>query len=422
MKAVTFMMIAGEASGDMLAAELIQALRQELTDAEAAPTNDFQPLHGSFDPRFFGAGGPRMAAAGVDLAFDLTQHSIIGLSDVFKNYFKFRRLMHRLLDLAIERQPDAIICVDFSGFNRRLAHAIKNYVRLHSGWFHDWNPKIIQYVSPQVWASREGRVYQIARDYDLLLSTFPFEKAWYAKRVPRLRVEFVGNPIVDRYSTIRTRSASTFSHRGESSPNVLLLPGSRSNELNRHLPIMLGALVLMRATLPNLRAQMVLSSASLVEQARALGVPDNVSVKTGDLAEALSAADLAIAATGTVTMECAYFGLPTVAIYKVSWSNFQVAKRIIKVKYAAMPNLLANEEIFPEFLQYAATPGNIAQAALVFLRDESRRNKVRARLREVVASLGGPGASARAARAILALLEFKKSDPRQVLAEGQLQA
>ena len=199
MKPKSFMLIAGEASGDMLAAELVRALRQEMAEAEAIPTADYQPLHTSLEPRFFGAGGPQMAAAGVDLAFDMTAHSVIGLSEALKNYLKFRRLFHQLFQLALERQPDAIICVDFSGFNRRFAHAIRQYTRARADWFHDWNPKIIQYVSPQVWASREGRAYQMARDYDLVLSIFPFEKEWYAKRVPQLRVEFVGHPIVDRY-------------------------------------------------------------------------------------------------------------------------------------------------------------------------------------------------------------------------------
>ena len=123
MKPKSFMLVAGEASGDMLAAELVRALREELAGAEAIPTPDYQPLRASLEPRFFGAGGPRMAAAGVDLAFDMTAHSVIGLSDALSNYLTFRRLFHRLYDLAVERQPDAIICVDFSGFNRRFAHA-----------------------------------------------------------------------------------------------------------------------------------------------------------------------------------------------------------------------------------------------------------------------------------------------------------
>ena len=172
------MLIAGEASGDLLAAELVSALHQQLPDA-----------------KFFGAGGAKMSAAGVELAFDLTQHSVVGFSDVLKNYFKFRQLFNQLLALAIERKPDVVIGVDFGGFNLRFGHAIKKYARSHPG---SWNPKIVQFVSPQVWASRPGRANRLAADYDLLLSIFPFEKDWYARRVPKLRVEFVGHPMLDR--------------------------------------------------------------------------------------------------------------------------------------------------------------------------------------------------------------------------------
>ncbi|MEY2427549.1 MAG: lipid-A-disaccharide synthase, partial [Verrucomicrobiota bacterium] len=182
MKPKTFMLIAGETSGDMLAAELVQALREEVLEGDSATTTDYQPLYSTLEPRFFGAGGPRMAAAGAELAFDMTEHSVIGLWEAVKNYPKFRRLFHQLRTLAIQREPDAIVCVDFSGFNLRFAHAIKQYARSRSGWFHDWDPKIIQYVSPQVWASRESRAYRLAQDCDLLLSTFPFEKRWYAKK------------------------------------------------------------------------------------------------------------------------------------------------------------------------------------------------------------------------------------------------
>jgi len=396
----------------MLAAELVQALRQEFTDAVAIPTTDFQPLYTSLEPRFFGAGGLRMAAAGVELAFDMTAHSIIGLSDVLKNYFKFRRLFRQLFRLALERQPDAIICVDFSGFNRRFAREIKDYVRAHTDWFHDWNPKIIQYVSPQVWASREGRAYQMARDYDLLLSIFPFEKEWYTKRVPGLRVEFVGHPVVDRYADAERGTQNSESppilresaERVKRIPTVLLLPGSRTSELKRHLPVMIGALARIRASLPELRARMVLPDAALVQQAKAFALPSYLQIQAGGLSEALAEADAAVASTGTVTMECAYFGVPTVAIYKTSWTTYQIGKRIVTVKYLGMPNLLANEEIFPEFIQNAATADNIADAALKLLRDKDRRAMIGSRLAEIVGRLGGPGASRRAAKAIVSLL------------------
>ena len=401
------MVIAGETSGDVLAAELVRALRQELAELDSIPTTDYQPLLASLEPRFFGAGGPRMAAAGVDLAFDMTAHAVIGMSDVLKNYLKFRRLFHQLFQLALERQPDAVICVDFSGFNRRFAHAIRQYTRRRSDWFHDWNPRIIQYVSPQVWASREGRAYQVARDYDAVLSIFPFEKDWYAKRVPRLRVEFVGHPIAERYGVGRVTSSEGQGKKGAAL--VLLLPGSRPDELRRHLPVMLAALTLIRAQIASLRARMVLPNESLSQQAKALMLPINLEVQVGDLPDSLAEADVAIASTGTVTTECAYFGVPTVALYKTSWSTYQIARRIVKVKYLAMPNLLANEEVFPEFIQGAATPDNLARAALELLRDAGRRARVKAKLAEVVASLGGPGATQRAAHVIVETLGAKAS-------------
>jgi lipid-A-disaccharide synthase len=398
------MLIAGETSGDTLAAELVEALRTELAEAEGKPSLDYQPLSTSLAPRFFGAGGPRMAAAGVELAFDMTVHSVIGLWEVLKNLQKFRRLFKQLYRLALEHEPDAIICVDFSGFNRRFAHAIRRYTRPRSGWFHDWHPKIIQYALPQIWASRPGRAFQMARDYDLLLSHFPFEKEWYTKLVPQLHVEFVGNPLVDRYSEHRETVKAPPDDLPGSSPGVLLLPGSRRGELRRHLPLMVHALALIRASFPNLRARMVLPNQRLIQQARTMGIPAFLEVQEGALAEALADADVSIASTGTVTTECALLGVPTVAMYRTSWFTWQVAKRVVYVKYGAMPNILANDEIIPEFIQDAATPESIAEAALELLKDASRRARVKARLANVADSLGTPGASRRAAKAIVRLL------------------
>ena len=402
MKPTSFMIIAGEASGDLLAAELVQGLRNEFANAKPVPTTDLQPLRTTLEPRFFGAGGPRMAEAGVELAFDMTKHSVIGLFDVIKNYFKFRRLFQELFRLALDRQPDIIICVDFGGFNRRFAHAVRQFVRQRSGWFHAWKPKIVQYVSPQVWASRESRAYQIADDYDLVLSIFPFEKDWYAKRVPRLPVVFVGHPILDRYG-----KANGPARTSASAQTLLFLPGSRPGELSRHIPVMLDAWAIIRRVIVNLNARMVLPSEPLLQQAKEIGVPDSIKVQCGGLAEALSQADVSIASTGTVTMECARFGVPTVALYKTFWGNFVIAKNIVRVRYLAMPNLLAGEEIFPEFIQHAAAGDTIAQATLELLRDDGRRAKVKARLSEIVASLGEPGANVRAAKAVMHLLNSR---------------
>jgi lipid-A-disaccharide synthase len=373
------MLIAGESSGDLLAAELVSALREKLSDA-----------------KFFGAGGAKMSAAGVELAFDLTQHSVTGISDVLKNYFKFRRLFNQLRALAIERKPDAIIGVDYGGFNLRFGHAVKQYIRNNP--FSKWNPKIVQFVSPQVWASRPGRAKLLAADYDLLLSIFPFEKDWYAQREPKLRVEFVGHPMVER---LKSENGSQKSDVSTASPKILLLPGSRKSELQRHLPVMLSTLKLIQAKLPAAKAKMVLPDELLAQLAKSLDA--RLEIQIGNLPQALAQTDVAIASTGTVTMECAFFGVPTVTLYKTSWLTYEIAKRIVTVKSLTMPNLIAGEEIYPEFIQGTATPENIAQAALSLLQNESRRAHIKSRLAKIVSSLGESGASERAAKAILSL-------------------
>ena len=427
------MLIAGEASGDTLAAELAGALRDRCIEVDSAPTPDAQPLRTPLAPRFFGAGGPRMAAAGVELAVDMTRHSTIGIFDVLNQLFKFRQLFHQLLALAIERQPDAIIGVDYNWFNLHFAHVIRQYLRQHSGAFHGWNPKIVKYVSPQVWASRPGRALRMAEDYDLLLSIFPFEKEWYARRAPKLRVEFVGHPLVERFQNLAVERRKA--EASAAPPNVLLLPGSRKGALYRHMPRMLKAARLISAVvavrwgivLPDERLAQDLAKCLILQYpeletplpagsspapgwwlktARMLAgkILPGVEIQIGNLPEALAQAGLAIASTGTVTMECAYFGVPAVTLYKASWRDYEIAKRIVKVKSLTMPNLIANEEVYPEFIQDAATPENIARAALELLQNESRRREIKSRLEKVVASLGGPGASRRAAEAIVELL------------------
>ena len=385
------MFIAGEASGDSLAAELVRELQAQ-----------FAAQGSGFGPRFFGAGGPEMAAAGVELAFDLTQHSVIGLLEALQNYGKFKRLFDQLLDLAFARQPDVIVCVDFSGFNRRFAHAVRRRLARQQNAFNNWRPRLVQYVSPQVWASRADRAVTMAQDFDLLLCLFPFERDWYAVHTPDFRVEFVGHPMLDRHASAGLAPAEAA--RAGNAPEVLLLPGSRVGELRRHLPPMLEAARLI-AEVERVSLRMALPNDALADLARPLAaaVP-GLRVQVGGLAESLRAATVALASTGTVTMECACFGVPTVALYKTSWSTYQIARRIIQVEYLAMPNLLAGEAVFPEFIQDDATPLNLADAVVELLRLPEQRAAVQRKLAAVIATLGGPGATRRAATAVLRLL------------------
>jgi lipid-A-disaccharide synthase len=167
---------------------------------------------------------------------------------------------------------------------------------------------------------------------------------------------------------------------------------------------MTGVCQLMRRELPGLRAKMVLPDEALAGSVKETGLPSEFEIQVGGVSAALAEADLAITKSGTITMECAMFGVPAVVFYKTSWLTYLIGRQLLNVKYIAMPNLLAGEEIYPEFIQRAATPTNIARAALDLLRDDARRRVVKTRLAQVVASLGGPGAPTRAAEAIVRVL------------------
>ena len=383
----SILLIAGEASGDTLAAELVCSLKKKAE--QNGETISFN-----------GAGGPRMAAAGVKLEFDLAAHAVVGIIEVLKNYGKFKGFFDQLLKLALDTRPDAIILIDYPGFNLRYAKKLRSLIAKQADPL--WNPKIVYYVSPQIWAWHESRVHGIARDIDLMLSIFPFEKKWYAERVPQFRVEFVGHPLVDRFSTVKEKQADPL-QRNE----VLLLPGSRQRELRKHLPVLIeaarglcdGSGLVPRLVVPDQR--MADLAAGILEESIPL---PSLQVQIGGLADALGKARTAIAASGTVTMECGWFGVPTVVMYKTSWSTYWLARWLIKVKFLAMPNLLAGERVFPEFVQHEATAANLIAAATPFLSDTTIRRTTCEKLAAAMRTLGSGGASDRAATAVWSVL------------------
>lgn len=402
MNPVSVMLVAGEASGDLLASELVAALRPALVGNGPATTDVAHACTGVLAPRFFGAGGPRMAAAGVELILDMTVHTVFGLTEALQQLARFRRIFRQLLRVAMERQPDLIVLVDFAGFNRRFAGAVMRHVRSRAGLFNNWRPRIVYFVSPQVWASREGRARQLARDVDLLLSIFPFEKAWYQQRVPQLPVAFVGHPLIDRYAGIPAPPEPETARGAK--PRVLLLPGSRRQELRRHLPVLVEAVRMIQRQQP-VALRMVLPDERLrpLVERHAQSLP-GLQLQIGGLSNVLAQSDLALAKSGTVVLECAYFRVPTVVIYRAAWPTYLLARLLVRVRHVAMPNLLAGRELFPEFLQHRATPSQVARNALALLRDAPRRREIRQHLDRVIDSLGGPGACRRAAQEITELL------------------
>jgi lipid-A-disaccharide synthase len=355
------MFIAGEASGDAHAAKLIEALRVQAPEVKV-----------------FGAGGAKMQAAGMELLLDLTEHAVVGLVEVLRNYGKFREIFWDLVEEAEKRKPDAVVLVDFPGFNLRFAKEMK-----------ELGIKVIYYISPQLWAWHASRAKQIERDVDLMLCIFPFEKDWYAKHAPKLRVEFVGHPFAERLGE-STKSET------RNPKLILLLPGSREREVAKIFPIMAGIV----DRLPN---DLEFIVAAVNEQSAAMMMHHpRIKVELGTAHELMQHATLAITASGTATMECAFYGCPMIVVYKVNWLTYLIGRMVVKVNWLAMPNVIAGREIVPEFIQHAANPDRVAPVARELLKNDAKREAMRQELAIVVESLGADGASERAAKLILA--------------------
>jgi lipid-A-disaccharide synthase len=372
------LMVAGEASGDAHGAELIQAIKEKQPKA-----------------RIIGVGGPRMAAAGQEQLLDLSAHAVLGLTEVLKQYFKFRKFRDQVLDLAKQERPDAVVLIDCSGFNLRLTPVLRRDLP---------GARIIYYISPQVWASRAGRVKAMQRDIDLLLAILPFEKAWFAKVAPKFNVQWVGHPLLDRIRKVDV---------AEPNPDfVALLPGSRKTEVEKHLPVLWEAAHIMGRSRPGglnrPGLKFILLSPNEAIQKYSLEIlgkfpaPNfTFEYNVGYAISHLSRCALALVASGTASLECALVGIPQIVVYRVHPLTYAVGKRVVKVKYLSIVNVMANEAVVPEFLQDNLEASAVAREALELLGNTPRREAMKRRVAQVVSSLGEPGASTRAAEAIL---------------------
>jgi len=370
-------LVAGETSGDLLGADLINNLRVENSALE-----------------FYGAGGPRMAGAGQQQSFDLTEHAVVGLWDVLKNYPKFLRLFKKLLADCERLSPEIVVLIDFPGFNMRFARAIRNALP---------RTKIFYYVSPQLWAWKPGRAKELQRTVDLVISIIPFEPDWYREHAPGLKVAWVGHPILDRVRPV-TLNTSLYKRK-----TIALMPGSRKKELLRHMPILLQTIPLLLKQVPELQFLALAPNEEIADwlrgkfqqSAKNFSPGTHIEVVSGYTATHLSSCHLALVASGTATLECALAGTPMVVFYIVNPLTYYVARRLVQVPYLCIVNLLRNKEVVPELIQHLATPENICKAALNILLDEEVQRSQRAELHRVVHLLGEPGASRRAARIII---------------------
>lgn len=376
---VKFLIVAGEPSGDAHAASLVHALRA------ASPDGEFQ---------FFGSTGQQMRVAGVESIVKADELAILGLWEIGRALPKFWRAFEDL-KRAVERlKPDAAILVDWPDFNLRLAR-----------WLHRRGIRVIYYISPQLWAWRSYRARNIQRDVDLLLSILPFEKDWYAARGIN-NVEYVGHPLTGEAKP--RYDATEFCRRNNldaSRPIIALLPGSRHKELVRILPPMLDSIAQVRRLRPDIQFVVVVAPNRSIEEAKSIAathLDDSGSVRIvyHETREALAAANAAAIASGTATLEAALLGCPMVIVYKESSVNWHTLGSLITTEYYGLVNLIAGRRVATELIQDQFTAESLARELLALV-EPGRNAAMRAELKQVSEQIGEPGASERAARAIL---------------------
>lgn len=351
--------VAGEASGDLHASEVVRELKK-------------------LDPALttFGIGGDFLAREGMTLLHHAREMAIIGLFNVLRNIRFFRRVMRDLME-AIERErPDAVMLVDYPGFNMRAAKRIKAL-----------GIPVVYYISPQIWAWHQSRVRDIAKTVDRMIVIFPFEEDFYRKHgVP---VTYVGHPSIEQVIGVKRAAAK------DGVTRVALLPGSRKQEVRALLPAMLDAVRVLRRD-RNVEAYII--QAPTIEYA-ALENPD-VPVLPHDRGEGIAAADVALSSSGTATLECAILGTPVVVMYRLSRMTHWLGQRLVRVPHFSLVNIIAGKEVVPELLQHDVNGERIAAEARKLLEPEYNR-WVRDELAAVRTKLGEPGASRRAAEAIV---------------------
>ena len=371
------MVSCGEASGDLYAAALTDALRNR-------------------DPHVsvFGLGGPQLRAAGGDLVADFQGLSVTGLVEAAAVLRRSHALLGSLSTAVRDRKPDVFVALDFPDFNFRLLPKV-----------HAAGVPIVYYVSPQVWAWRASRLDTLRKYVTTTLVIFPFEQEIYERA--HIPAEFVGHPLVDlaRPTTPRAEWRRQ-QHLDPQRPLIALLPGSRPNELRRILPILARAIPAVARHIPG--AQFVVARAPWLED-RLFAPLDpyrgatKIAVRVADNAtdDVLAAADMAVVASGTATVQTALHGCPMVIVYRLAPLTYAVGKRVVKLSTFGMVNLVAGRPIVPELIQDRLTPESVARELIGLWNDPARRDHMKRDLLEVRSKLGGGGASDRAADAVL---------------------
>lgn len=368
--------VAGEVSGDTHGSELMEALRREWNEVE-----------------FRGLGGPAMRKSGGEGLEDwVDDAAVMGLWEVLRRYHWFKKRFDEVIAEILAWKPDVLLLIDYPGFNLRLAKQVA---------VHSRDTKIVHYVAPQVWAWNQKRIPQIAATHDLMLCLFPFEVPIFENA--GLRSRCVGHPLVDELEEKRISTPPDEKLVG-------LFPGSRPKEVGKLFPLMLDAVELLRKDHPEVRYATAAAGekveAMMREALRESGLPEGlVKIQLGHSQALMQSVGCGVVASGTATLEAAYYGMPYCLVYQVAWPTYLMARQLLKVPHIGLVNILAGREVVPEFLQDEANPYEVANWLGTYLKAPEKRQALRAELLETASRLGQVGVHGRAAHEITLLFE-----------------
>ena len=372
------LIVAGEASGDLHGANLVQAIKD-------------------IDPTIFiqGIGGDLMKKAGVEILIPSTEMAVVGITEVFSKLGSIINAHFTLKKILRENRPDLLILIDYPDFNINLARSANLY-----------RVPVLYYISPQVWAWRKGRTKKIAQRVDRMAVILPFEKEVYNKT--SLKVDYVGHPLLDNVPTdVNRDKAIKDMALSDGRPVIGLLPGSRGEEINKLLPLMIKSVEIISEHFPKL--QCILPVAPTISVAQIQSCIENsmieIKLTRNDIYGSLSVCDLALVASGTATLETAMTYTPMVIVYKVSLFTYWFGRLVVKVPYIGLVNLVAGEEVVPELIQDDANPQRLADEALSILNSDISKTEIKEKLKDVKKALGVGGASKRTAEIAIDMIE-----------------
>ena len=375
---LSIMFSAGESSGDQHAANMFLELKKHQPDIKG-----------------FGMGGAKMALAGIDIRYDSGSIGVIGVVEVLKHYGEIRRALKLIQQLVSTERPDLLVCVDYKEFNLKLARFAKQC-----------GVKVLFYVSPQVWAWRPGRVKTYGKAIDMMAVIFPFETTYYdAENVP---VRYVGHPSVDKVHPQRSRLEDmAIFNLDEGNPVIGLLPGSRANEINRLLPIMLAAAEILQARIPGI--QFMLPQADSISDELLESYMDRSPVKITVIKnqpyDVIQCCDVVMTTSGTATIEIALLNVPMVITYKLAALTYWLGRWLVNTPFIGLPNIILGKGFIKELIQYEATSENLAEEIERILTDKFYADQMRDNLNQVKQQLGQGGGSKNMAELALEIMK-----------------